>query len=285
MVASILDGNLVATDIRRRIQHDVTNLVQQGYQPPGLAVVIVGQDPASTIYVQNKRKTCVEVGFNSFAHNLPVNTSENELLSLINKLNCNNDVHGILVQLPLLAYINTLAIIESIDPQKYVDGYHPYNLGRLAQGNPLLRPCTPFGIMTLLSHYNLSTLGKHAVIIGASNIVGRPMALEFLHAKSTVTICHSATQRLDQHVKMADIIVVATGKYDLIDTSWLNHKQILIDVGIHRETDGRIHGDVDFLKAKDKVAWITPVPRGVGPMTIATLLHNTWNAAAHITSS
>lgn len=279
MVASILDGNLVATNIRRRIQHDVTNLRQQGHPAPGLAVVIVGDDPASAIYVKNKRKACIEVGFNSFAYNLPVETSENELLSLIDMLNNNNDVHGILVQLPLPAHINSEAIIERIHPKKDVDGFHPYNLGRLAQGNPLLRPCTPFGIVTLLAHYDLATLGKHVVVIGASNIVGRPMALEFLLAKSTVTICHSATQHLDQHVRMADIIVVATGKYNVIDTDWLKATQILIDVGMHRGSDGTVHGDVDFQQAKKKVAWITPVPRGVGPMTIATLLQNTWSAA------
>ena len=284
MVASILDGKSVAAGIRHRIKQNVAALIQQGSRAPGLAVVIVGNDPASAIYVNNKRKACIEVGYNSYDYNLPEETLEDELFALIDTLNYNDNVDGILVQLPLPAHINASAIIERIHPNKDVDGFHPYNIGRLAQGNPLLRPCTPYGVMTLLNHYQIMLHGKHAVVIGASNIVGRPMALEFLLAKSTVTICHSATQQLEQHVRMADVIVVATGKYNVIDTDWLKDTQILVDVGMHRAQDGTVHGDVDFNPAKNKVSWITPVPGGIGPMTIATLLQNTWLAATHLTT-
>lgn len=279
MSASILDGKFVAAEIRHQIKQNVATRIQQGYRAPGLAVVLVGAEPASTIYVNNKRRACTEAGFNSYAYNLPIETRENELLSLIDTLNESVDVDGILVQLPLPAHINTNAIIERINPGKDVDGFHPYNLGRLAQGNPQLRPCTPYGVMKLLDYYHLPIVGKHAVVIGASNIVGRPMALELLHAKATVTICHSATRELKEHVRMADILVVAAGKPNLIDTNWLHSTQILIDIGIHRRHDGTIHGDVDFNKARENVAWITPVPGGVGPMTICMLLQNTLLAA------
>jgi methylenetetrahydrofolate dehydrogenase (NADP+) / methenyltetrahydrofolate cyclohydrolase len=279
MTASILDGKSLAANIIANIKEAVSTRRQQGKPAPGLAVVIVGNDPASTIYVTNKRRACLEVGFNSFDYNLACDVSEQELLALIDTLNANQNVHGILIQLPLPAQINTSLIIERIHPQKDVDGFHPYNMGRLAQGNPLLRPCTPYGIMTLLTHYNIALRGKHAVILGSSNIVGRPLALEFLLAKSTVTVCHSATQGLEQHIRSADIIVSATGKPQLIDTNWLNKNQICVDVGIHRTPEGIVHGDIDFNFAKDKVAWITPVPGGVGPMTIAMLLQNTWEAS------
>ncbi len=249
------------------------------HAPPGLAVILLGNNPASSIYVNNKRKVCAEVGFNSYSYDLPTQTSELELVDLIDTLNANEDVDGILVQLPLPTHINTTTIIERIDPKKDVDGFHPYNLGRLAQGNPLLRPCTPYGVIQLLQHYQLDLLGKHAVVVGASNIVGRPMALELLLAKATVTICHSATQQLEQHIRSADLIVVAAGSYDVVKTDWLNYKQIIIDIGMHRRQDGTVHGDVDFNEAKSKVQWITPVPGGVGPMTICTLLQNTLLAA------
>lgn len=279
MLGSLLDGNHVARDIRKKIKQRVTTRFQAGHRAPGLAVILLGNDPASAIYVKNKRKACMDVGILSFAYDLPNDTSEHALLSLIDTLNDANDIDGILVQLPLPEHINTSAVIERIKPTKDVDGFHPYNMGRLAQGNPALRPCTPFGIIQLLQHYNLSLAGKHTVVVGASNIVGRPMALECLHAKSTVTVCHRATTNLKSHVCMADILIIATGIADIIQPEWLHSKQILVDVGIHRLSDGSIRGDVDFNKARSKVAWITPVPGGVGPMTICSLLENTITAA------
>lgn len=279
MSSSLLDGKQVAAEIRNNITQLVAKRCREGHRPPGLAVVLLGNDPASAVYVKNKRKACEEVGFKSYAYDLPVHTSEQTLVTLIDQLNNATDVDGILVQLPLPAHINTAAIIERINPTKDVDGFHPYNLGRLAQGNPLLRPCTPFGIIQLLNYYHITLTGKHAVVVGASNIVGRPMALELLYAKATVTICHRATLQLEQHIRMADLIVVATGIPDVIDPDWLHAQQIVIDVGIHRQNDGTLRGDVDFNQAKDKVAWITPVPGGVGPMTISSLLKNTWFTA------
>ncbi len=279
MTASLLNGKVVAASIREKIKHDTSKRIQQGLPSPGLAVILLGENPASMIYVNNKRLACLEVGFKSFAYNLPNQTSEHELLSLIDTLNKSNEVNGILVQLPLPAHINTARIIEHICPIKDVDGFHPYNLGRLAQGNPQLRPCTSYGVMNLLKHYHLALAGKHAVVVGTSNIVGRPMALELLLAKATVTNCNRSTRGLEHHIRMADLIVVATGTADVINTDWLHSDQILVDVGMHRLHDGTIRGDVDFNTAKNKVAWITPVPGGVGPMTICTLLQNTLLAA------
>lgn len=282
MLASLLDGKLVASTIRNQIKQTVIMRNQQGHRPPGLAVVLLGEDAASKIYVENKRKACIDVGFQSYAYDLPIDTSEQELLSLIDQLNAQDDIDGILVQLPLPKHINTSSVIERIRFTKDVDGFHPYNLGRLAQGNPLLRPCTPYGIIQLLNHYQLDLMGKHAVVVGASNIVGRPMALELLHAKSTVTICHRATKNLEQHIRIADLIVVATGVIDIISPNWLNKNQIILDVGMHRLPDGSLRGDVNFNEAKQKVDWITPVPGGVGPMTISTLLQNTLFTNMHL---
>lgn len=279
MTASLLDGKHVANEIRKNIKKLVSERVLQGHRPPGLAVILLGNNPASAVYVNNKRKCCTEVGFNSYAYDLPRETTEKELVELIDKLNNSDDVDGILVQLPLPAHINTTTIIERIEPKKDVDGFHPYNLGRLAQGNPLLRPCTPYGVIQLLAYYQLDLLGKYAVVVGASNIVGRPMALELLLAKSTVTICHSATKNLEQHIRTADLVVVATGSYNAVKTGWLHAEQIIIDVGMHRHQNGSLHGDVDFDEAQTKVKWITPVPGGIGPMTISTLLQNTLLAA------
>jgi methylenetetrahydrofolate dehydrogenase (NADP+)/methenyltetrahydrofolate cyclohydrolase len=279
MSAFLLDGKKVADHIKNNIKTLLSKRSLQGHRPPGLAVVILGEDPSSHIYVNNKRKSCLEVGFESFAYNLPSNTHEDELIKLIESLNNRNDIDGILVQLPLPEHINTSKIIERISPAKDVDGFHPYNLGRLAQRNPLLRPCTPYGVMQLLKHYQLNPAGRNAVVVGASSIVGRPMALELLLAKATVTICHRFTQDLAEHIKTADFIVVATGKYNIIDTDWLNENQVVVDVGIHRHEDGSIHGDINFDKAKNIVKWITPVPGGVGPMTICSLLQNTLMAA------
>ena len=279
MTASLLDGKLVAAQCKSEIKSIVQARQANGLRAPGLAVVLVGDDPASRIYVANKRKACLEVGINSYAYDLPENTTEIALLNLIEELNQSPDVDGILVQLPLPERIDSNKIIECINPAKDVDGFHPYNVGRLTQRNPLLRPCTPYGIINLLKFYRISLSGKHTVVIGASNIVGRPMAMEFLLAGATVTICHRFTQNLEQYVKIADLIVVAAGVLDVINVDWLNAQQVIIDVGIHRLVDATIRGDVDFERAKDRVAWITPVPGGVGPMTIAMLLQNTVNAA------
>jgi len=282
MVASILDGTNVATEFKSRIKQEVVARIQQGHRPPCLAVIQVGENPASTIYVNGKRKACLEAGFTSLDYNISIDSSEKTLLSLIDTLNESADVDGILVQLPLPSHIHTHKIIERINPNKDVDGFHPYNFGLLAQGRPQLRPCTPYGVIQLLNHYHIPIAGQHAVIIGASNIVGRPMALEFLNAKATVTVCHRSTKALEKHVRMADIIVVATGCFNVINTDWLQPAQILIDIGIHRRADGTVHGDVNFQEAQKKVAWITPVPGGAGPMTICMLLQNTLFAATYL---
>ncbi len=275
MSASIMNGKHVAFELRQILQNDVANFTQQMHRSPGLAVILVGDDPASCIY----RNACLALGFESCYYNLSADASENELLSLVDTLNEKEDVDGILVQLPLPSHIMTEIIIERIKPTKDVDGFHPYNIGRLAQGNPALRPCTPLGVINLLKYYQISLAGKHAVVIGASNIVGRPMALELLLEKATVTICHRATRDLEQHIRMADIVVSAAGSLNVISPEWLHKNQVIIDIGIHRLQDGSICGDINFNEAKDKVAWITPVPGGVGPMTICMLLHNTLLAA------
>jgi methylenetetrahydrofolate dehydrogenase (NADP+)/methenyltetrahydrofolate cyclohydrolase len=279
MTARLLDGKIVAASLKTALSKTITNLTQQGRRPPCLAVILVGHDTASEIYVANKRRACQEVGMTSQAYSLENSCTEAELLALIQTLNNDTTVDGILVQLPLPSHINTNRILECISPLKDVDGFHPCNLGKLAQRFPHLRPCTPFGIIQLLQAYDLPIQGQHAVVIGASNIVGRPMALEFLLSKATVTICHRFTKHLQRHVALADIVVVATGVRDVIDTEWLQPHQILIDVGMHRRSDNTLMGDVNFELAKTKVAWITPVPGGVGPMTIVTLLQNTVQAA------
>ncbi|KTD10789.1 methylenetetrahydrofolatedehydrogenase/methenylt etrahydrofolate cyclohydrolase [Legionella gratiana] len=279
MSASLIDGKVVASLHRNELKKQVQDHIEQGHRAPGLAVILIGNDPASTVYVANKRKACAEVGITSHSYDLPEETTQNALINLIDQLNSSDQIDGILIQLPLPAHINESAIIERIKPEKDVDGFHPYNLGRLAQRNPLLRPCTPFGIMNLLKHYQLDVKRKHALVIGASNIVGRPMSLELLLAGATVTIAHKFTQQLEKLVRIADLVIVATGKMDVIDSEWLSKDQIVIDVGIHRLADGRIRGDVDFTNAVNKVAWITPVPGGVGPMTIVTLLENTLKSA------
>lgn len=279
MPASVLDGKKVASLRREQLKVRIENYCTIHERKPGLAVILVGSDPASQIYVTNKRKACDEVGIASFSYDLPIVTTQTELLRLIDELNESAEIDGILIQLPLPKHIDEKIIIEHISPQKDVDGFHPYNMGRLAQKNPLLRPCTPLGIMNLLNHYQLDVKGKNAVVIGASNIVGRPMSLELLLAGATVTMCHRFTRNLHHFVAAADIVVVATGTQDVIDVSWLNEQQVVIDVGIHRLADGRIRGDVDFEQAMKRVAWLTPVPGGVGPMTICTLLENTLSAA------
>ncbi|MCR9191169.1 MAG: bifunctional methylenetetrahydrofolate dehydrogenase/methenyltetrahydrofolate cyclohydrolase FolD [Gammaproteobacteria bacterium] len=275
MTANILDGKLVSSLIRNSLKQRINQLSLEGLRPPCLAVVLLGNDHASSVYVNHKRKACAEVGIRSIPHILSAQTSEKELLYLIAELNASPDVDGILVQLPLPPHIRASTIIESIHPQKDVDGFHPLNMGRLAQGHPQLRPCTPLGVMRLLQHYQLSVSGLSAVVIGSSTIVGRPMALELLLAKATVTIAHRKTRNLEQHIRQADLVVTATGVPDLIDIHWLHKNQIIIDVGIHRTLDNKLRGDIDFTKAQSEVAWITPVPGGVGPMTVTMLLENT----------
>ncbi|KTC83128.1 bifunctional methylenetetrahydrofolate dehydrogenase/methenyltetrahydrofolate cyclohydrolase FolD [Legionella cincinnatiensis] len=282
MSAFLIDGKVVASLRRNELKKQVQDHIEKGHRAPGLAVVLIGNDPASTVYVANKRKACAEVGIVSHSYDLPEETTQDALINLIDQLNSSDQIDGILIQLPLPAHINERAIIERIKPEKDVDGFHPYNLGRLAQRNPLLRPCTPLGIINLLKHYQLEVKRKHALVIGASNIVGRPMSLELLLAGATVTIAHKFTQQLEKLVRIADLVIVATGKMDVIDTEWLSKNQIIIDVGIHRLADGSIRGDVDFTRAVNKVSWITPVPGGVGPMTIVTLLENTLKSATGI---
>lgn len=279
MTAQLLDGKQLAETLKSALKEKISTRIKKGLPVPGLAVILIGNDAASTIYVNNKRRACMQVGITSYAYDLPESTSEEKLLKLIHELNTDDKITGILIQLPLPPHIDTEKIIEAVNPSKDVDGFHPYNIGKLTQRNPILRPCTPAGIICLLQEYNISLQGKDALVIGASNIVGRPMALEFLLAAATVSICHRFTTDLAKYVRQAEIIVVATGICNIIDPEWLSTKQILIDVGMHRLKDGSLRGDVNFAAAREKVAWITPVPGGVGPMTIAMLLQNTFTAA------
>ncbi len=275
MTAQLINGKTLATKIRADISAEISKRKQQGQRSPGLAVILMGDDPASTIYVRNKRQACDEVGIKSIYHHLPTSVDEHALIELVQQLNSDATVDGILLQLPLPSHIDDNKVLETIDPRKDVDGFHPYNLGRLAQRNPLLRPCTPLGVMLLLDHIKQSYKNKHAVIIGASNIVGRPMALELLLAGATITVCHRFTQDLPSFVNQADILVSAVGKPGIIKGDWIKPGATVIDVGINRLADGSITGDVEFDVAMKRAAWITPVPGGVGPMTIAMLLKNT----------
>jgi len=277
MTGQLIDGKKIAHSLKASIQHAILHIPKQ--RKPGLAVILVGNNPASEIYVRHKRSACEEVGIQSFFHHLPENTDEITLKQLIVTLNHDPLVDGILIQSPLPEQINPDNLYELIDPKKDVDGFHPYNVGRLMQRRPLLRPCTPFGIMLLLEHIKQVYKGKHAVIVGASNIVGRPMALELLIAGATVTICHRFTQNLSHYVKDADILVSAVGKQNLILGEWIKPGATVIDVGQVRLPNGQVTGDVEFEAALARAAWITPVPGGVGPMTVAVLLHNTLLAA------
>jgi len=279
MTARIIDGKARAERATAEIKLEIAARVAAGKPPPGLAVVLVGDHPASQIYVRNKRRMTQAVGMRSFEFDLPGTVSQHELLSLIGRLNADSDVHGILVQLPLPKEIDDEVVAESIDPAKDVDGLHPYNMGRLVLKRPELRPCTPQGCMTLIRDTGVDLVGKHAVIIGQSNIVGRPMALELLMARCTVTICHSATRYLPAIVGTADILVAAMGKLAFVQGAWIKPGAIVIDVGINRTPEGKLRGDVDFESARERAGWITPVPGGVGPMTIAMLLANTLRAA------
>ncbi|MDY7219061.1 bifunctional methylenetetrahydrofolate dehydrogenase/methenyltetrahydrofolate cyclohydrolase FolD [Denitrificimonas sp. JX-1] len=278
MTAQLIDGKQIAADIRQNIAQKVQDRLNHGLRAPGLAVILVGNDPASEVYVAHKRKDCEQVGFQSQAYDLPASTTQEELLALIDQLNTDDSIDGILVQLPLPAHLDSSLLLERISPFKDVDGFHPYNVGRLAQRMPLLRSCTPKGIMTLLKHTGVDLHGLDAVIVGASNIVGRPMALELLLAGCTTTITHRFTKDLESHVRRADLVVVAVGIPDLVKGEWIKPGAIVIDVGINRQADGKLVGDVGFAAAVERAAWITPVPGGVGPMTRAGLLENTLQA-------
>lgn len=278
MVAQLIDGKSFAAEIRAAIRDEITRHIANGDRPPGLAVILVGNNPASEIYVRNKHNACEDVGIASFYYPLSQEISEKELIAHIQKLNTDPAIDGILLQSPLPKHIDESHIFEMINPNKDVDGFHPYNFGRLAQRRPLLRPCTPYGIMQLLNQIDQQYKGLHAVVVGASNIVGRPMALELLTAGATVTICHRFTKHLDTFIKQADILVSAAGKANLIKGDWIKAGATVVDVGQNRLPDGKLTGDVEFEVAKEKAAWITPVPGGVGPMTVAVLLQNTLKA-------
>ena len=278
MVAKIIDGKQVAAQVRQEVKDRVTERVAQGKRPPGLAVILIGNDPASHVYVSNKRRACDELGIISRSYDLPAETTQYELLKIVDRLNNDPTVDGILIQLPLPEHIDTSLVIERIDPGKDVDGFHPTNVGRLTLRIPGLRPCTPYGVMRLLDSEGIKCLGKHAVVVGASNIVGRPMALELLLVGATVTVCHRFTPNTPELIAQADIVVVAVGKPGFVKAEWLKPGAIVIDVGINRLETGKLAGDVDYEAAREKVGWITPVPGGVGPMTVAMLMRNTLNA-------
>ena len=279
MTAQLIDGRQLAERVKGEVRRSIAAAVACGARRPGLAVVKVGDDPASAVYVRGKRRACEETGIISHAWDLPAATPEAGLLAAIDELNADPCVDGILVQLPLPAHIGRSAVIERIDPVKDVDGFHPYNIGRLAQRIPLMRPCTPYGVIRLLEHIGSPFKGQNAVVVGASNIVGRPMALELLLTGATATVCHRFTADLREHVSRADILIVAAGKPGLIPGAWVRPGSIVIDVGMNRTADGHLVGDVEFAAARERAAWITPVPGGVGPMTIAMLLKNTLTAA------
>nr|WP_199067278.1 bifunctional methylenetetrahydrofolate dehydrogenase/methenyltetrahydrofolate cyclohydrolase FolD [Chromobacterium sp. ASV5] len=279
MSAQLIDGKAVAEQLISKVGEGVAARLAAGKRAPALAVILVGNDPASAVYVGSKKRSCEKAGIRSLAYDLPAETSQDELLAIIDKLNADAGVDGILVQLPLPRQIDPQAVIERIDPKKDVDGFHPYNMGRLAIKMPLLRPCTPRGVMTLLEEYGIDPKGKKAVIVGASNIVGRPQALEMLMARATVTVCHSATQNLAEEVAAADIVVAAVGIPNFVKGEWIKPGAVVIDVGINRLESGKLCGDVAFDAARERAGFITPVPGGVGPMTVATLLQNTLDSA------
>ena len=284
MSARILDGRRIAQELQERIALRVAERKRRGLAEPGLAVVLVGDDPASAVYVRNKLKACQQVGFRSFDYELPVSTTQSELFALIDRLNADPAVHGILVQSPLPAHIDEDALVDRIATEKDVDGFQAVNVGRLALRRFGLRPCTPKGVMTLLGHTDRPVRGQHAVVVGVSNHVGRPLALELLVAGCTVTCCHRFTRDLESFVRQGDIVIVAVGKPGLVQGEWIKPGAVVIDVGINRLEDGRLVGDVEFKPAAERASWITPVPGGVGPMTVATLLENTLEAAETATA-
>lgn len=279
MSAQIIDGKQIAQNVREQVAVGVKARLDAGKRAPCLAVILVGFDPASQVYVRNKKNACKEVGIESVSYDLPAETGQQQLLDLVDKLNDDAQIDGILVQLPLPSHLEANEILERIRPEKDVDGFHPFNLGRLAQRLPALRPCTPKGVMTLLESTGEAIRGKDAVIVGASNIVGRPMTLELLLAGCTTTTTHRFTKDLAAHVQRADIVVVGVGRPGLVKGEWIKPGAIVIDVGINRLEDGRLVGDVDYAVAAERAGWITPVPGGVGPMTVATLMENTLEAA------
>ena len=280
MTAQLIDGKKISQQRIEAVAQAVKARQEKGLHTPCLAVVLVGDDPASAVYVRNKKLACQKSGIESRSYELPSETTQDDLLKLVDELNGNSVVDGILVQLPLPAHIDSQAVLERIEPHKDVDGFHPYNVGRLVVKMPLMRPCTPKGVMTLLEAYGIDPKGKKAVVVGASNIVGRPQALELLLSRATVTICHSATQNLAEEVAAADILVVGVGIPNFVKGEWVKPGAVVIDVGINRLDDGSLCGDVEFDIAKERASMITPVPGGVGPMTIATLLENTVHAAS-----
>jgi len=282
MTAKLIDGKGIAAGVRRSVRTRVEARRKNDLRIPGLAVVLIGQDPASEIYVRNKRKACDEAGIISHSYDLPCETSESQLLGLIDELNNDATIDGILVQFPLPAHIDADKVTERIRPDKDVDGFHPYNIGRLALRRPSLRSCTPRGVITLLEHTSETFYGREAVVVGASNIVGRPMGLELLLAGCTVTTCHRFTRDLEHHVSQADILVVAVGKPGVVSGTWVKPGATVIDIGINRREDGSLVGDIEFDPAYERAEWITPVPGGVGPMTVATLLENTLFAAEEL---
>ena len=277
MTAQIISGTQLASQIKSNVAQQISQYVAQGKRAPGLAVILVGADPASQVYVGSKRKSCAEIGIASKSYDLPETTTEQALLELIEELNQDAEINGILVQLPLPKHIDSTKVIEQISPEKDVDGFHPYNVGRLCQRIPTLRACTPYGVMKLLETTGISFYGKHAVIVGASNIVGRPMALELLLAGCTVTVTHRFTEDLASHIRQADILVVAVGKPKFIKGEWIKEGAVVVDVGINR-LEGKLVGDVEFDIAAQRASYITPVPGGVGPMTVAMLMQNTLSA-------
>lgn len=280
MAAQLIDGKKISQKRIEAVAQAVKARQEKGLHTPCLAVVLVGDDPASAVYVRNKKLACQKSGIESRSYELPSETTQDDLLKLVDELNGDPAVDGILVQLPLPAHIDSQAVLERIEPHKDVDGFHPYNVGRLVVKMPLMRPCTPKGVMTLLEAYGIDPKGKKAVVVGASNIVGRPQALELLLSRATVTICHSATQNLADEVAAADILVVGVGIPNFVKGEWVKPGAVVIDVGINRLDDGSLCGDVEFDVAKERASMITPVPGGVGPMTIATLLENTVHAAS-----
>ena len=277
-MAEIIDGKLVSAYLRSEIKKEVDEIKAEYGLAPGLAVIIVGQNPASCVYVRNKHRACEEVGISSFEISLPEDISEAELLEQIHLLNNNDEVNGILVQLPLPRHISEESVINAIDPRKDVDAFHPSNVGKIMTGNYTFLPCTPAGVMSLLDYYKIDLCGKRCVVLGRSNIVGKPMAHLLMERNATVTVCHSKTQNLEEELARADVLVAAIGKPEFIKGEWLKNGAVVVDVGINRTVDGKLVGDVDFASAFDKASYITPVPGGVGPMTITTLLKNTLTA-------
>ena len=278
--AVVLDGKAVAARVRAQVKRRAAEFLATRGRPPGLAVVKVGSDPASAVYVRNKRAACEEAGIKSFAFDLPDSISREELLAKVRELNADTSVDGILVQLPLPAGLDANEVMDLVDPAKDVDGFHPYNTGLLAQKRPRLRPCTPYGVIRLAEEYGIAIQGLRATVVGASNIVGRPMALELMLAGATVTVCHTRTRDLCAEVERAELVVAAVGRPGMIRGEWIRPGAAVFDVGINRTESGRLVGDVEYQTASERAAWITPVPGGIGPMTIAMLLSNTLDAAA-----